>query len=110
MIVINGRKFAKTDSEMVSSLFTQGTTAMGFYKIRKRGILFLNLQKQPFLYLCQNVVSSPFFVSCSEVVIDGKKRIRYMHSTCSVDEQKVGIDALSHMQQHDLCKSIQEVQ
>lgn len=108
MIDINGRRFAKNDVEFNSTLFKQGGTATGFYKMRNNGILFFNLQQKPFLFLCRNDPSSPFFVSCSQVEINGKKQIRYMQSTCSLDEKTIGIDALGYMQTIDLCKSIKE--
>lgn len=108
MIEINGRKFAKNDAEFTSTLFKQNGTATGFYKIKKNGILFLNLEQKPFLFLCKNTPSSPFFVSCSEVENNGKMQIRYMQSTCSIDEKKIGIEDLGHMKTHELCLSIQE--
>lgn len=109
MIDINGRKFAKNTAEFNSSLINQSGTVTGFYKIRKHGILFLNLQYKPFLYLCRNNPSTPFFVSCSEIEDKGKMKIRYMHSTSSIDEKIIGLDSLSYMQQHDLCRSIHEI-
>lgn len=108
MIHINGRVFAKNTAEGNRHLINHGGTVTGFYKIRKRGILFLNIQNKPFLYLCRNNPAAPFFVSCSEVEHKGKMRIWYSYSTCSLHEKIIGLDALSYMQQHELCRSIHE--
>lgn len=44
MITFNGVKFAKNDKEMTDSLFQQGGTCAGFYKVTKRGIQLMDLQ------------------------------------------------------------------
>lgn len=43
-IEINGVKFAPSASAMVSSLFTAGGTASGYYKATKAGVILYNAQ------------------------------------------------------------------
>ncbi len=81
--------FVANTKDLTASLFAGGSTAAGTYKIRKRGVLFLNLQGEPFAYLCANEEYTPFFVTCSKQE-DG--RIRYMlGGLCTPDETYLGL-------------------
>jgi len=44
MIILNGKKFAKNDTEFVDSLFQTGGTCDGFYKANKKSIHLMNMQ------------------------------------------------------------------
>ena len=88
MITINGKKYAKNDSEFADTLFTQGGTAVGYYKKRKNGVLLLDMQKRPFAFVVVNKYGDePFIVSCSQT----DEGIRYMYSTTLADEITLGM-------------------
>ena len=46
MLILNGKKFARTESEFVSSLFEAGGTCVGYYKATARQIFLMNHQKE----------------------------------------------------------------
>ena len=92
-ITINGVVFQPTSNNKGNS-----------YKMRKRGILFYNEKAEPFLYLCANSESSPFFVSCS---INNNK-IYYMNSTSSLDDKKLGFDKMAYSARINLAREIWE--
>ena len=46
MLVINGKKFAASDSEFVASLFETGFTCVGYYKANKRSICLMDHQRK----------------------------------------------------------------
>ena len=46
MIVLNGKKFARDDKEFIDSLFKKSGTCTGFYRVNKRTVSLLNLQKE----------------------------------------------------------------
>ena len=46
MIILNGNKFAKNDSEFTDSLFTPGGTCVGYYKANRCSVYLLNMQKE----------------------------------------------------------------
>lgn len=81
--------FVEQSKQVVASLFspTNGSTASGTFKIKKRGVLFFDLKGEPFIYLCANEDYTPFFVSCF-TQDDG--RIRYMFALDSNHEQQLG--------------------
>jgi hypothetical protein len=45
MITINGNNFAETHQEVVGSLFTSGSTVVGFAKRNKRSIVLKNIHR-----------------------------------------------------------------
>jgi hypothetical protein len=85
--------FARTPALLTESLFRSGGTANGSYKVRKNGVLFLKPCGAPFAFLVANPHREPFFVSCFRQD-DG--RVRYMFSTCGVDEVRLGIAGLGY--------------
>jgi len=111
MIIINGLKFAKNNNEFVETLFQREGTASGFYKKKKNGILFLDMQNNPIFFLCCNNPSLPFFVTCGTdtIISSGKKVIRYMHTTIAAHEKMLGLDKLSYRQQFEFCQTIKEI-
>ena len=106
MIIINEKKYAANTTEVTNSLFESGGTVYGYYEKKSNGILFLDLQKKPFAFLCCNEPKTPFFVSCSEVTVDNVVQIRYMFSTCSKEEEILGLNKLSYLQNIELGLSI----
>lgn len=108
MIKVNGRIFAKNDDEYQSIELANVGLLIGYYKIRKNGILFLNKNKDPFIFLCRNEPSSPFLVNCSCVEHNGKMKIRYMYALSSINLEILGLESFSYMQKHDLCTEIHE--
>ena len=111
MIIINGLKFAKNNNEFAETLFQSGGTASGFYKIKKNGILFYDMQHNPIFFLCRNNPTEPFFVSCcSDTVLStGKNVIRYMNSTINQHDKMLGLDKLGYLAQHEFCLTIKEI-
>ena len=45
MLIINGKKFAQNKDEFTSSLFKRGGTCIGFYKVNKKSITLMDMQK-----------------------------------------------------------------
>lgn len=85
-------KFARTPALLAESLFRAGGTANGTYKVRKNGVLFLKPDGEPFAFLVANR-GERFFVSCSR---QEGGRIRYMFSTSSLDELRLGLAGLGY--------------
>ena len=46
MLILNGKKLAVNENEMIESLFESGGTCVGYYKVNKKTISILNLQKE----------------------------------------------------------------
>jgi hypothetical protein len=46
MLTLNGKKFARNDSEFVESLFHPGGTCVGYYKATSRQIFLMDHQKE----------------------------------------------------------------
>lgn len=45
MITLNGKKFAATDREFTASLFEQGGTCAGFYRVKRNRIEIRNMAR-----------------------------------------------------------------
>jgi hypothetical protein len=56
MIVLNGKKFARNDKEFTESLFKRGGSCVGFYKVNKRTISLLDMQKNKVGVIANKVV------------------------------------------------------
>jgi hypothetical protein len=84
----SGAWFAPSPAALVSSLFDPGGTASGFFKVRKRGVLFCRGNGEPLVFLVANKRGERFFVSCGRQS-DG--RIVFMHSMISRDREVLGI-------------------
>jgi hypothetical protein len=85
-----GITYARTENLLVETLFQPEGTASGFFHIAKNGILFSDLQGNPFAFLVANRHDERFFVSCSRSKPDGGL-IRYMFSTCTIDEKRLNL-------------------
>lgn len=46
MLILNGKKFARTESEFVASLFEPGGTCVGYYKPTSRQIFLMDHNKE----------------------------------------------------------------
>ena len=93
MIEINGIKFAKNESDFVSSLFNPSGTATGFYKRYKQRIIFSDKDHKPIAALVRNRHGS-HFVGCSKT----EQGIRYMYSMDSLSEKLFGMDKMGYME------------
>lgn len=96
--------FVRKTSQITDSLFNPKGTASGTFKPTAGGILFSNLQGQPFAFLVANRHRERFFVSCSRSEPDGG-RIRYMLTTMTCDERTLGLPE-SLMARHDLAETL----
>lgn len=76
MININGKQFAKNDSEMIDTLFNGNATAIGFYKVGKNQINLMNHQKE------RIGVINRHGVLCKATKVDGG----YWYSLATIDE------------------------
>ena len=103
MITINGKLYAANDKEFISTLFQTGGTAYGYYKVKKNGILLMDMQKIPFAFVVNNKHGEQFFVSCIKQE-DG--RIRYFYSTTGRDETILGLDKLGYMAGLELARNV----
>ena len=85
MIIINGYKFAETESEITDSLFQSGGTISGIAKRTKRKIMFYDMQNQPIAFVNQyGVVGSARFLNQRELSLikgDSKEKIWYSYDT-----------------------------
>jgi hypothetical protein len=83
MIIINGKKFAKNNTEFTSTLFESGGTAYGFYKRLKNRIEFSDMQGKPFAALVVNPGKFSGFIDMT--IVNGKKRYMFSHSNKVAD-------------------------
>ena len=56
MIILNGKKFAKTESEFVDSLFATGGTCVGYYRVNKRHVVLMDHNKVKVGVIVNNVL------------------------------------------------------
>ena len=95
--------FVKSGRELIDTLFQPVGTASGLFKIQKRGVLFMRPDGSPEAYLVANREHEEFFVSCSRQP-DG--RIWYLHSTCSLTEDFLGISGMSWSEQRRTARRV----
>lgn len=96
MLIVAGKKYAKTDTEVVDSLFSRTGTCSGFYRVRGKGVLLLNLQRQPFAYAFRDGHHAGF-VAADLDKASGK--VRYMFGLDSLGAARLGIADLSYGEQ-----------
>jgi len=106
MIEINGNKFAKNDNEFTDSLFHPGGTCKGYYKIHKKNIVFLNMQKEPFACLVNNRFNEQFFVSCYVEKQNNRNVSRFMFGLNSLDEKTLGLENSGWIESHKIAERI----
>ena len=103
MIVFNGVKFAKNDKEMTDSLFSNGGTCAGYYKVTKRGIQILDLQRNIIAFIVNNGYGERFIVSAIRC---DNGRIRYMFSTCSKVDRLLFLEELGYKGTIEECERV----
>jgi hypothetical protein len=95
VLSLAGKKYAKNNEEMAESLFQQGGTCAGYYRVKSgpvaSGVLLLDLQKNPFAFAVRRGLDS-WFVTAGRDAATG--RTRYMYGTDEAVERKLGIDSL----------------
>ena len=94
MLIFNGRKFAKNESELVNPLFNKGGTASGIYKTTKNKTLLYKPNGDLFACIIHNDKQGYFAVSAS--VQFGKPF--YMYAMCEPDEKFLGLDSIPYGQ------------
>ncbi|CAE6795260.1 hypothetical protein R70006_05042 [Paraburkholderia domus] len=92
---INGRRFAPLDQ-------TDGKPLDGFYERKPNGILLFGEDREPFVFVVANASQGYFFVSCHRT----GEGIRYMNSTTSSDEERLGLDTLGYAAERALAESL----
>ena len=98
--------FVPKPSDVVETLFKGPTTASGTYQIKRNGILFFNLRDEPEAFLAANPQSSPFFVTCLQEEVEGRRRLRYMYSLVYHTQEFLGIEKLSYSESCQLAASL----
>ena len=93
MITINGKKYAKDTKEFTNSLFDPSGTCAGYYKRRKDGVLLMDMQKVPMVFI--KVGASTFAVTA--YTHEGKTR--YMHGLTEKDTALLGLDKVRYSEQ-----------
>ena len=102
MITLNGKKYAANKKEFSESIFTD-QTCTGFYKVVKNGIRLMDQQGEPFAFVYDNGRSDRGIVSCRK----HGKRYRYMFSTMTMDEKKLGFEnGLGYVQSVELAEKL----
>lgn len=88
LLVVNGRRFARTVAGLTGTLFAEGGTAAGLYKVRKRGVLLCTPAGAPRVFLSSN--DGGFFVSATKLE---SGRTFYMFGLTQQDTQWLGLPA-----------------
>jgi hypothetical protein len=97
MLTIAGKKYAKNDAEMTDSLFHAGGTCSGYYKVRKSGILLLDLQNKPFAFVANNH-GSQWFVTAG---YSDSGALIFMQGLGEYTAKQLGIEGYSYSEQRD---------
>lgn len=105
MLVFNGLKYAKNESEFTNSLFESGGTCNGFYKVVNGGIRLMDMQGEVRAFIAKN--DGGFVVSARRVP-SMNNRIRYMFGTMDDDEQWLGINGMSLREERNECSRVFE--
>lgn len=105
MIHLAGRKWAANEKEMVDSLFQVMSTCAGYYRKSRskkvEGILFMDLQKQPFAFAAKRD-GVAWFVTASG------KPIRYMNALCTVEADRLGLSGMGYREQREAAAALFE--
>jgi len=56
MLKLNNKKFAESDKEFMGSLFHKDGTCVGYYKVNKKSISIMDMQKNKVGVICNNVL------------------------------------------------------
>lgn len=98
--------FVPKPSDVVETLFKGPTTASGTFQVKRNGVLFFNLRGEPEAFLVANHNAQPFFVTCRQAEINGKRRLRYMYGLVYQTQEFLGITSLTYMQASELAASL----
>lgn len=60
MIILNNKKFARTEKEFKAFLFESGGACVGYYKPYKRRIVLMDIQKKRIGIICNRVIGEAF--------------------------------------------------
>lgn len=96
--------FVRYKKALVPSLFQGPATPSGFFKVRKNGVLFLDLDGNPFAFLVANKHGERFFVTCRKT--DETGELRFMYSLCLTDLKKLGLEHLSFLKKMETAERI----
>jgi hypothetical protein len=100
MLVFNGKKYAKNNNELVSSLFHPCGTCNGLYKTSSNGTHLYRPTGELFAYIVHNDKQGYFVVTAH--MDNGKKR--YMFALCSVDEKYLGLSGIGKCETEQIIK------
>ena len=98
MLIFNGKKYAKNDTEFVDSLFHTDGTCVGYYQKVSNGIRLMTMKKMYFAFLVSNKHNEKFIVSMGQTS-DGKPF--YMYGLNSNDAIYLGVSEMSRQAQYD---------
>jgi hypothetical protein len=96
MLTINGKHFAKNNSEFLDSLFTGGSTCSGYYKKTTKGVLLMDMHKEVIGY-CQDNSQFTGVVTASRD--KGSKKTRYMFAADSKLKEFLGFEAMTYKEE-----------
>ena len=79
MLRLNNKKFARSDKEFVASLFHKDNTCVGYYKLNKKSISIMDMQKNKVGVIVNNVLgkatkldNGKYWYSYGDIDIVGK--------------------------------------
>lgn len=93
VIVTPGKKWIPTAKVVAESTTNGDAEINGYYRRGPGGVSFYELDGKLFAFLVTNKHRERFFVTAS----DSSDGVRYMFSTCSITQRKLGIDGLGHI-------------
>jgi hypothetical protein len=99
-----GRKWIKAAKNPANTDTGGDESISGFYTHSKRGVTFFDLTGSPFAFLVAHRPGERFFVSCGMT----SEGLRYLHSTSSIDDAKLGIEKLGYADSCQLARTIIE--
>ena len=85
MITLYGKKYAKNEREFTSTLFEQGGTANGFYRVTRGGVFISDMQGKERAYIRRDGLG-PVSVTRNH---EGKRV--YMFAASATDEKWLGV-------------------
>lgn len=92
VIITPGKKWIPTATVVAKSNTNGDAEVSGYYRRQPGGVSFYELDGTLFAFLVTNKHRERFFVTAS----DTSEGVRYMFSTCSITQRKLGIDHLGH--------------
>ena len=103
MITFNGKRYAKTDKEMMDSLFS-GVPVVGFYKRVKDGIRLYTHQRELFAFVVIRGESTRVIVDAS--MQNG--RPWYMHAASDATYKRIGFEPFTFASERSVINNIVE--